>query len=77
MGTVIVSGLPREATSHETGIPFSWATFVRDIALTREETPMITRVRKDVQAIMRAIWLVRYLMRDALAFFEVIVILMK
>ncbi len=55
MGRVMESGSPREAACHEAGTPFSLSIVSRDMARTRDETPMIAKIKKDTQAVAREI----------------------
>ena len=59
---LIVSGRLVEAAFQLLGIPFSLAMFSSDIALTNDETPIIVRIKKEIQAIVREAAQMRCLM---------------
>ena len=54
IGMVIVSGLPREAACQIDGIPFSLAMASNDIALTKDDTPIMVSTKNEAQATTRA-----------------------
>lgn len=68
----MVSGLPNEAVSHDAGTPFSLAMFSSDMARTRDDTPIIVRIRNEVQAIARATVQILCFIIFCLAFFDTI-----
>ncbi len=58
----MLSGLPSEAACQEIGTPFSLAIVSSDIARTSDETPMMVKIKKDAQAMVREIMQRRFFM---------------
>lgn len=66
---VMLSGLPSEAACQDVGMPFSLAMVSSDMARTSEETPMMAKIKKDAQAIVREMMHKRFFMSFCWAFF--------
>lgn len=55
IGRVMESGLLTEAVCQAVGIPSSLAMVSSDMARTSDETPIMVKIRKDAQAMARAV----------------------